>query len=96
MVDIGAEGRRATAAEPRIPDEVEPGGQQLLPEGAALLPRSASKLDDSYVIPRLQPGDEPANVARDTALRLAEVRRVYGRGEDCATVIAAPAHRKKT
>ena len=96
MVDIRFESRCATSTQPRIPDQVQPRGQHFFSQRAALLSGSASKLDDLYVVPRSQPADEPANVARDPALRLAKVRRVYDRGENCAAVIAAPAHRKKT
>ena len=76
MVDVRFERRCAIATEPRIPDQIQPGGEHFLSESAALQARSASELDDLYVIPRAQPGDEAADVARNSALRLAEVRRI--------------------
>ena len=96
MVDVCSYRRRTIAAEPRMPDQIQPGGQQLLSQRATLLLQSGSKLDDLYVVPRSQSGYEPADVSRDSALRLAEVGRVYCRGKDLAAVTAAPAQRKNT
>ena len=73
VVDVRARSSGARAAKPRVPDEIEAGGQHFLPDRAAFLARTRADLYYTHVVAFSESSDESPDLTRDAALRLAEV-----------------------